>query len=174
MDILVSSNLERVLFELLGRDDKRITGLFADLKKSGVYKIKESERKEIEKIFYAGYADEEITKQTIAKFFDDYDYLLDPHTAVAAAVYKKYQGITFDDTKTIIMSTAHPYKFASAVYEAVMQVVEPDAFRAAEELNDISALPVPKSIACIKNKKRLHTKTIKKEEIKMFIREFIK
>lgn len=173
MDILVSSNLERLIFELSGRDDKKTSELFETLKTEGIYKIDEEWRKAAEKDFFAWYADEETTKKTIESFFDEYDYLLDPHTATAVAANEKYRRMTFDETPSVIVATAHPYKFASAVYEAVMDIAESDNFRAAAELEDISAIEIPESIAALKSKKILHTKTVKKENIKDTVSDFI-
>jgi threonine synthase len=173
MDILVSSNLERLIFELAGRDDMRTAALTEELGRTGMYRVSEEERKSAANDFYAWYADEDTARRTIERFFDEYDYLLDPHTATAVSVYEKYRRITFDDAPAVIVATAHPYKFASDVYEAVMRVPETDGFRAAAELEEISALPVPEQINDLKGKKILHTKTVKKEQIKDMLMEFL-
>lgn len=174
MDILVSSNLERLLFELCGRDDGRIRELFDALKGKGVYKISEDGRKKTAEDFFAWCADEEVTKSTIQAFFDEYDYLLDPHTATAIAAREKYCGMTHDKAPTVVVATAHPYKFAPAVYEAVMDIDEPDAFRAAAELEDISAVEIPAQISGLKSKKKLHNTVIEKAKIKDTIIEFLR
>ncbi|MFW5780167.1 MAG: threonine synthase, partial [Bacillota bacterium] len=120
MDILISSNLERLLFELGDRDEKFIIELMNDLKDSGRYEVDEEELSKKFSQFLAYYSTEEETHQVIDNFFDEYDYLLDPHTAVGMSVFFKYMAETYDiDTPSVIVSTANPYKFPQDVLYAL-------------------------------------------------------
>ena len=161
MDILISSNLERLLFELANRDSEYIKKIYADLKSKGKFDfdlnlIKNS-------IFQSGWADEKETRETICSTYEDQDYLLDTHTAVAMAVY---DNEVEDDIYTVIVSTASPYKFAIDVYNAVAKKKEKDPIKALEKLEEYTAWDCPEGIANLKEKKILHNKTIKKEEAK--------
>lgn len=118
MDILISSNLERLIYQTAGRDAEKNREFMKELNTDGVYTITE-EMKEQMKDFYGNYATEEETAQTIKEVYDKTGYIIDTHTAVAAAVYKKYEKETDDKTKTVIASTASPYKFTRSVMNAI-------------------------------------------------------
>ena len=118
MDILVSSNLERLLYLSCGRDAKKTRGLMEQLSETGRYAIG-PEMRDAMKDFASGYADGKETEAEIRRVFEDTGYLLDPHTAVASAVYEKYRKQTGDGTKTLIASTASPYKFPETVLAAI-------------------------------------------------------
>lgn len=163
MDILISSNLERLLFELFDRDDSKINELMNKLKTEGKYSIDKSL---IEKNgFVGGCCNVEDTKETIANVFDEYGYLLDTHTAVAMNVYSNYVVATEDYTPTVVVSTASPYKFPCDVLEAITGKYEEDAFEAGKKLVLESALQMPESIAKLKEKKVLHKDVIKVEDM---------
>lgn len=117
MDILMSSNLERLVYELYGRDDEKVREVYDSLKKTGRFEI-DFDEVNVDK-FVAGWADEEDTKNAIATFFDLDDYIMDTHTAVAASVYNDYSCETDDETPTVIVSTANPYKFPVDVLGAL-------------------------------------------------------
>lgn len=163
MDILISSNLERLLFELFDRDDAKIVDLMDKLKKDGKYSIDKSliERND----FVGGCCNVEDTNDTIANVFDEYGYVLDTHTAVAVNVYTNYVAGTGDETPTVIVSTASPYKFPCDVYEAIEGEFIEDAFVAAKKLHEASATDIPESIAKLKEKKVLHKDVIKKADM---------
>ena len=163
MDILISSNLERLLFEMFDRDDSKINDLMNKLKTEGKYSIDKSL---IEKNgFVGGCCNVEDTKETIANVFEEYGYLLDTHTAVAMNVYSNYVVATEDYTPTVIVSTASPYKFPCDVLEAITGKYEEDAFEAGKKLVFESALDMPESIAKLKEKKVLHKDVIKVEDM---------
>ena len=174
MDILVSSNLERLLFELSDRDyaltEKRMT----ELKNSGNYSISEKELKKAGQNFYADYCDEEECFEEINSFFDEYGYVLDPHTAVAECVAKKYINYSKSKLPTIILSTASPYKFPQSVYKAIEGKNIADAFTATEKLHEISALDIPKQILELKNKKPRFTHVEDKDNLSKCVLDFIK
>lgn len=172
MDILVSSNLERFIFEVEGRDDEKVRELYSALKKDGKFEIDLSL---IEKsIFEAGWADEDDTADAIRNFFDLDDCILDTHTAVAASVYADYQGETEDYTPAVIVSTASPYKFATDVYNAIADGKETDAEKAIEKLQFATGLECPMGLANLKNKRILHDIVIEKGDTKRIVLELMK
>jgi threonine synthase len=154
MDILVSSNLERMLFELTGRDDQKIKGYAASLASEGSYVVDTAIFNNLD--FVAGWADEEDTRALIEGFFEETEYVLDPHTAVAASVYYDYAEASGDDAKTVIVSTANPYKFPSDVYFCLTGTRIEDEFKAAQRLQIFSGMDIPDSIKELKTKAVLH------------------
>ena len=146
MDILISSNLERLLFELCDRDDKRLSSLMSALKSEGKYSVDLSEIKRKLGVFAAGFAGEDETMETIYNTFDEYGYVVDPHTAVAIAVYNDYCMTAGDDIPSVILSTASPYKFAQDVYEAVGESQIADPFKAVKKLHFLTGMEVPEGI----------------------------
>lgn len=117
MDILISSNLERLLYSIAGSE--KVKGWMGELTSKGTYKVDEATADKISECFAAGYCDDKQTKDTIAKLFKENGYLCDTHTAVAVKVYEDYKVKTGDTTPTVIASTASPFKFGAAVLEAV-------------------------------------------------------
>ncbi len=153
MDILISSNLERLLYELSGRDDKEIRRLMEALSKDGVYTVSETVKKAIEELFVGGCCDDEETAQTIRETFETCGYLCDTHTAVAVHVYKTYRAESGDTTPTVIASTANPYKFSSSVLEALnVDASSMDEFEKVEALNGKTAEPVPSPLASLRGR----------------------
>lgn len=165
MDILISSNLERLLYDLCGRDDATIRDWFGQLGKTGRYEVSQDVKDQIKELFWAGCCDDEGTKQTIGDTFRKDHYLCDTHTAVAVNVYRQYKEATGDQTKTVIASTASPYKFASSVLGAITDNIPEDEYEQIDELNRISGLPVPKALAELKNKPVRFTGSIEKSEM---------
>ncbi len=150
MDILISSNLERLLFEMLNRDDAKLKALMSELKQTGKYAVDVSLLRKDFACFAAGFATEEDTSDTIYNNFDIYDYIFDPHTAVAAYVYNEYI-LDGDDTPTVIVSTANPYKFSRDVYSAISEGGETDDFTAAKRLNLLTGMEIPDKIASLRD-----------------------
>ena len=165
MDILISSNLERLLYDLCGRDDATIRDWFGQLGKTGRYEVSQDVKDQIKELFWAGCCDDEGTKQTIGDTFRKDHYLCDTHTAVAVNVYRQYKETTGDETKTVIASTASPYKFASSVLGAITDNIPEDEYEQIDELNRISGLQVPKALAELKNKPVRFTGSIEKSEM---------
>ncbi len=144
MDILISSNLERLLYELSGRNDEEIRNWMSALSADGVYTVSEAVKETIDENFVGGCCDDEQTAQTIRDTFEKYGYLCDTHTAVAVHVYNEYRERTGDTTPTVIASTANPYKFSSSVLAALGEDVSAlDEFEKVEKLNTLSGEPVP-------------------------------
>lgn len=174
MDILISSNLERFIYELSGHDDELISDLMMKLKENGIYEISHG-MKEGLKDFYGGYIDDEKTYGAIKEVYDKADYLMDTHTAVAYAVYKGYKKETGDETKTIIASTASPYKFTRSVMESIGKPLDNQSdFELVKEISKITGLAIPKGIRVLENKEVIHDKRCKKEEIKTVICDILR
>ncbi len=172
MDILISSNLERLLFELSDRDDAYMRKIYGDLKKTGKF---EFDINILDKsIFLAGWADEDETKETIYNSFDIDDFVCDPHTAVAVSVYNEYVDEVGDNTPNIIVSTASPYKFAVDVYNAVADANETDALKAMLKLQSFTGLECPAGLYYLKEKEIRHKTVIKKTDAKQAVLDFVK
>jgi threonine synthase len=171
MDILVSSNLERLLFELSGRDCDLMKKIYADLKEKGEFAFDINLLRN--SIFEAGWADETETKEAIQNYFDLDDVTFDPHTAVAGSVYNDYSIDTEDDTTTIIVSTASPYKFPVDVLEALTGKTEKDAFKAMLKLQNESGMDCPGELYYLNEKKIIHKKVVKIEDVKQAVLDFV-
>jgi threonine synthase len=174
MDILISSNLERFLYELSGRNAEIVSRLMDKLKRDGVYEINH-DMKERLKIVYGGFADEAETIGAIREVYDSSDYVMDTHTAVAYVVYKNYKEESGDGTATVIVSTASPFKFPKSINEA-LHFADSDSteFEMVEELSRKMNLRIPKGIQGLDKKEVLHKTTCGKDEMKDVIKGFLK
>ncbi len=174
MDILISSNLERLLYHLSGGNDIEVSKWFGELKDFGKYCVSDEVHNKISELFYAGYCGEEETKSEIDGTFKKYGYLLDTHTAVAVKVYEDYREKTRDETKTVIASTANPYKFSGAVYEAIGGKIDTDdEFEIIDRLEKATGTKIPVPLAATKNKETRFTGSVKKEEMPKAVLEFL-
>ncbi|MBR6510035.1 MAG: threonine synthase [Clostridia bacterium] len=153
MDILISSNLERMIFELSGNNDKEVAKYQADLAEKGEFTVSDSIKTAMSELFFGGFCDEKQTLETINKYFSEYGYLCDTHTAVAMNVYDQYIAETGDDRPTVIASTASPYKFANSVLSAVTDEKADSDFAEVRLLNKVSAMEIPEPIAELENAK---------------------
>lgn len=170
MDILISSNLERLLYILCGENDAQIREWFGKLASEGRYEVTDDVKAKLKADFAAGFCDDAQTKAVIKEIYDKYSYTLDTHTAVAVKVYEDYKKATGDNTKTVIASTASPYKFSTAVLEAIEgKVSDMDEFDKVERLHEVSGYDVPKSLADLKNKPIRFTGAIGRDEMKDFV-----
>lgn len=170
MDILISSNLERFLFEITGHDSKKISQWYEKMKKTGSFEIDKETKEKIDKIISAGYATEEKTLKTIENAYKDYDYVMDTHTAVAlkVALETKVEG------KTIIDSTASPYKFTESVIKGLRGKEITNEFDAIEELNKMTGLKVHRAIEGLNEKQISHKYLVEKTQIKNIVKEILK
>lgn len=170
MDILISSNLERFLFHLSGEDDNLIESKMRSLSKEGFYKTELAQED-----FYGYYSTEDEVSSAIHKAFEDNNYLMDPHTAVAYNVYQKYRLETKDTTKTIIASTASPFKFGPKVAAAIgIKTSYKDEFRILEELENKTRIKIPENIKNLKDKEILHKNNCNKEDMRYMVESFLK
>jgi threonine synthase len=154
MDILISSNLERLLYLLCGRNSDTINEWFSALNKDGKYTVSEDVKNKVQELFAAGTCDDCGTKAAIKETFSKYNYLSDTHTAVAISVCDEYIKTTGDKTPVVIASTASPFKFSKAVLSAVDESGKEysDEFSTVGALEDISGTQAPPQLAELKNK----------------------
>lgn len=170
MDILISSNLERLLFHLCGENDAQIREWMSELAEKGKYTVTDDVESKIKELFAAGCCDDIETKATIGKVFAEKKYLCDTHTAVAVKVYDDYKAKTGDVTPTVIASTANPYKFSASVLSAITDSIKADnEFDMVEELFEKSGEPVPSQLATLKGKMPRFTGVCKKEDMKQVV-----
>ena len=156
MDILISSNLERLIYKIAGNDAEKCADLMKALSTSGVYNITENMKAELHD-FVGGYTDEAKTAATIKEVYDKEGYIMDTHTAVAAGVYKDYVAKSGDKTPTVIASTASPYKFTRSVMNAIdAKYNEMGDFELVDELCKLSGVKVPNAIEEIRTAPVLH------------------
>jgi len=173
MDILISSNLERLIYKVAGEDSEKNAALMASLAKEGKYDVT-PEMKEKMSDFIGGYATEEETFAKIKALYEDCGYVIDTHTAVAAAAYDKYVKETGDDTVTVIASTASPYKFARSVRDAIDSKYDSMSdFELIDELCKISNVAVPNAIEEIRTAPVLHKTECEKDEMKQAVKNFL-
>ena len=165
MDILISSNLERLLFELCGRDDGKINEWMTALKSEGKYSVDAEILEKIKEVFVGGCCDDTLTAQTIGEVFKEENYLCDTHTAVGVRVYEEYAAKTGDETKTVIASTANPYKFAKAVLSAVGGSECDDEFERLDILRQTTGEECPVQLSSLKTKSVRFSKCCEKDEM---------
>ncbi len=174
MDILISSNLERLLYHLTGENDKLINEWFGALKISGKYEVSAEVKSKLSELFFAGCCSDDETKTQIHKTFESEHYLLDTHSAVAVKVYEDYKAKTGDNTPTIIASTANPYKFGRAVFEAVGgKASDGDEFALIEKLERETGTKMPAPLAATKDKSVRFTGCAEKQQMGDVVLEFL-
>ncbi|MBP5281695.1 MAG: threonine synthase [Lachnospiraceae bacterium] len=173
MDILISSNLERLIYRIAGNDADKTKELMAALSGQGKYEIDAQMKAGLES-FYGNYASEEETAKIIKKIYEDCGYVIDTHTAVAAAVYEKFVAETKDDKKTVIASTASPFKFTRSVMNAIDAKYDSMTdFALVDELSKIANVKVPNAIEEIRTAPVVHDKQCDVDKMQSVVREFL-
>ncbi|MBR6326020.1 MAG: threonine synthase [Lachnospiraceae bacterium] len=173
MDILISSNLERLIYRIAGNDADRNAALMKALSGEGRYEILPAEREKLND-FYGNYADEQETAAEIGRLYDACGYVIDTHTAVASCVYQKYRKDTGDQTPAVIASTASPFKFTRSVMHAIDPKYDTMGdFELVDELSRISGVQVPKAIEEIRTAPVLHDKVCDADKMKDAVRSFL-
>ncbi len=173
MDILISSNLERLIYTIAGQDAQKNAELMGALKEKGVYEIT-AEMKEKLADFVGGFATEEQTAATIKDTYEKTGYVMDTHTAVAACVYREYRKASGDSKKTVIASTASPYKFAHSVMTAIDgKYSDMDDFALIDELHSVSGMEIPRAVEEIRSAQVLHTRECDADDMKATVREIL-
>lgn len=173
MDILISSNLERLIYKIAGEDAEKNAELMKSLAQTGKYEVS-SQMKEKLSDFIGGYASEADTAKVIRDMYQSDQYIIDTHTAVAASVYNKYKNETNDTTKTLIISTASPYKFTRSVMNAIREDYNAmSEFELVDELSKLSGVKVPQAIEDIRTAPILHTKVCDVAEMKASVEEIL-
>ncbi len=162
MDILVSSNLERLLFDVTSGDSARVAAWMQELQTQGFYTVAKEYGNQIKDSFFGAWVDEVETAETISRTFNDTHYVLDPHTAVAYRALEKYRLLTSDDTYSIVLSTASPYKFSSSVLAALGKEIpaQADLFTAVRELEQVTGWKIPAGLGSLETKAEQHLEVI--------------
>lgn len=173
MDILISSNLERLLFEISGKDASFIRQIMKDLTVNGEYFIGHPFRKTLQSVFVGGFADDRSISRTILKTYDETDYVIDPHTAVAFNVYSRYQRRSRDRVPVVYVSTASPFKFSQTVCNALFKEVNPDETepQLLERLAEESGYEVPAGLAGLYEKEIVHQSSCHPDAIEATVTE---
>ncbi len=173
MDILISSNLERLIYRIAGKDARKNAELMAALSREGSYQITDQMQAELDD-FYGNYADEEETAARIRELYEKTGYVLDTHTAVASAVYQKYVAETGDTAKTVIASTASPFKFTRSVMNAIdPKYDQMSDFELVDELSRIGNVEIPNAIQEIRTAPVIHDSVCDKAEMKAVVKRFL-
>lgn len=165
MDILVSSNLERLLFALTTQDAAQVAGYMDELAKTGRYEVTKPIKEKIQRLFAAGYCDDAQTQAQIAKVWREKKYLIDPHTAVGFHVLEQYRAKTGDMTPALIASTASPFKFCDSVLGALGVTELASGVDILDQLSQVTGQPVPAPLAGLKHKAPRFTKWVEKEQM---------
>ena len=173
MDILISSNLERLLFHLSGGSGEEIRDLMSQLETDKCYKVSDKIREGM-KDFCGGFADVEMTNQTIGDMYRENGYLMDTHTAVAYKVYDEYRKSTDDKTPTLIASTASAYKFAESVAKSIGLSEQPDGFRYIEAVAEETGVRVPRGLKNLDQKEIRHSGVIEIADMMQTVEESVK
>jgi len=172
MDILVSSNLERLIFHLVGNDATKTKELMESLVATGQYQLSNFDA-DILDLFAAAYADEAETAAEIKRVYEASDYIEDPHTAVASAVYQKYRTQTGDTAKTVIASTASPYKFPVVAVEAVTGETGLGDFEALAKLHTLSGVPVPPAVDGLETAPVRHRTSVAAKDMQAAVEDYL-
>lgn len=170
MDILISSNLERLLYYKSGKDAAYIAGLMKELETSGSYRVRDDILESIRKDFVGGYCDDEACANAIKEVYETYHYVMDPHTANAYKVLKEYEK---EDTthRSVLLSTASPYKFAPVVYESIFATKDEDEFTCMNELETKTGAMMPAPLKQLKEMDVRHTSLISKDAMEDFVQK---
>lgn len=173
MDILISSNLERLIYHIAGNDAAKNADLMASLAATGKYEISPDMREKLDG-FYGNYSSEAETAETIKALYEKTGYIIDTHTAVAAGVYKKYLKETGDDTPTVIASTASPFKFTRAVMGAIDAKYEKEEdFVLVDKLSELGQVKVPQAIEDIRSAAVLHDTVVEVDDMCAEVKRFL-
>lgn len=171
MDILISSNLERLLYLLSQGDTRLVTGLMTQLTQTGHYTVPGALKAAIDREFWADHADDAATAQTIRKLWQCHGYLCDPHTAVGWYAAENYVNQTGDHTPMVVLSTASAYKFPAAVLNALEEKTSGDDFQQMERLETLTGVPVPENLRGLRQLEERHRDVIEKEDMLRFALE---
>ena len=169
MDILVSSNLERLLFLLSQGDAARVAAYMRSLREEGVYRVDDALLARLQAEFSCGCCDDEQTEETIGRVWREYGYLMDTHTAVAWHVADEYARESGSEAPLVVLSTASPYKFPAAVLHAIGGDASGDEFGLMQRLHDATGVPVPRALAQLADKPVLHRDCVDRDRMKAYV-----
>ena len=165
MDILISSNLERLLFALSGHDDDQVREYMAELGQSGRYEVSKTIKDKMDKLFSAGYCDDTQTQKVIGAMWKEHHYLIDPHTAVAFDVLDQYRKESGDETPAIVVSTASPFKFCDNVLGALGVTQLAEGTDVLDQLSELTGIPAPAPLVALKDKTVRFTQNVTKDHM---------
>ena len=174
MDILVSSNLERLLFDMSGGKDELVRDYMAQLAEKGRYEITPGMKGRMQEVFWGGFCDEEATSAAIAEMYKEKGYLIDPHTAVAAKVLADYRRETGDGTTSVFVSTASPYKFCDSVLTAIGETPVEDSVDRIAQMEAVTGAAAPARLAALKGKTPRFDQTVERDRMEDVVLEFLK
>jgi len=164
MDILISSNLERLLLSLT-QDVDEVKGYMAELNANGRYEVRDKVRDKLQKLFWGYCCDDQETQRVIGRIYQDHDYLIDPHTAVAFSALEQYRKETGDETPCIVVSTASPFKFCGSVLGALGVTEVAEGLDALDQLTEKTGRPAPAPLAGLRNKTVRFNRTVEKDHM---------
>lgn len=174
MDILVSSNLERLIYQIADCNSERTMELMKALTERGIYEITDHMKGNLEG-FIGGWATAQETRDAIKRVFTEKDYVMDTHTAVAASVYHSYVNDTKDPTKTVIISTASPYKFGSSVLSAIQsEAIPEDDYEQAKMLENLTGVRIPNAVEEIRTAPVLHNRVCETSKMQQTVEDILK
>jgi threonine synthase len=176
MDILISSNLERLLFEVTGHDAARVRSWMEQLRDRGRYRVDPATARAVGELFWADCAGDDKAGRAIRGTYREHGYLIDPHTAVGRVVYEKYRAATGDRTKTVIVSTASPFKFNASVARALLDGDRPggqDEFTLLRLLSEVTGIKIPPALDGLAEKPVLHDAVVNREQMKQKVLDFL-
>ncbi len=173
MDILISSNLERLLFDASGRDDAYVSSCMAQLKREGRYSVSPEIRAVLDRLFWAGCCDEENTKAQIGKVWRENGYLMDTHTAVAHHVLEQYRNAENADENIVVVSTASPFKFCNAVLEGLGESGEANGLTALTKLEEFTGVQAPAPLAALRTAQVRFSGSVPKDRMPGVVEDFL-
>ena len=173
MDILISSNLERLLYHLAGNDPAEVRSLMGQLSENGRYTVGSKVKDGLDALFAAGFGDEDEIESAIGSLYKEEHYLMDTHTAVGYKVWKDYAERTGDTAPCLIASTASPYKFASSIAKSIGVEEGADPFETIEKLRQITGAPVPEGLRGLKERTVIHKEAIRREDMKQRVKQLL-
>ena len=168
MDILVSSNLERLLY-LLSGDASLVSDLMRQLNQEGSYTVPAQLLEKIQSLFWAAYCDDDRAEEIMGRVYREFGYLCDPHTASGWAAAEDYVNSTGDNRPMVVLSTASPYKFPAAVLKAIGGDLSGSEFDQMKRLETLTGVPTPKNLSSLEGKPEKHTGVINKEDMLSFV-----
>ncbi len=174
MDILISSNLERMLFELSGNNAPEVADYMKALSANGRYEVSGEIKNKLQKIFYSGCCDDAQTQKVIGRIWNEHKYLIDPHTAVAFDVLEQYRAETGDDTPALVVSTASPFKFCDSVLGALGVTNLAEGTGILDQLTQKTGVSAPAPLSVLKDKQVRFGKTVSKEQMADQVLEMLK
>ena len=172
MDILISSNLERLIYHISGDSAEACASFMRELRESGKYAITSAMREGLSD-FVSGYTDEIQTAEEIRTVYNGDGYVIDPHTAVASSVYRRYRAQTGDLTPSVIDSTASPFKFEGSVMAALGKDCSLPDLELADKLSETAGVPVPKAVSDLRDAPVLHDIVCDRTQMKEEVRKFL-